>query len=552
MKKIIKKFQKLLLDWIIAPKVKGFLVEMIYGSKKRTRKYWYYQPLGAGLHELEHFKSNAKEPFWLSLDKEIRPAIILDQTTTLKFNEFSGDWMQLGVGTPEGENLDVKIFVNDKLVGAIKNIESDRWHDFRVAMNGNDKAFNLRVEMKGTGRLYLSNPLFKQEKTKAPKNIICIVLDALSPDHFDQQTTPNISTFFKEAAVCDQVYSQGDWTLPAFSSMLTGLYPSRHGVVNPDGHDTALDENINTLSDLLRKAGYRTFGYSSHLRFSPAYGHAKGFERFIFKPTVYDGNHVTAINQTIQHLESHKDESNFVFLHIFDTHPPFRPSGYFKNLSMSMNRREIRKNKYAEAAEEDSVDYIGDERQSKLKEVDLSLKALFSYLQEQSWFQEATVLLTTDHGPVQIQEGKRLLLDPSVLIPLMVKGPMIQNTECSAFIEGNVDLMPSILKVANLDVPKEVDGRLWPFLGGEERGQVFSESLFRTVYESSIRNSMYGYHYKCGFDHITGKIQHENEESIVIFQRKDGREVEKGVGFEQEGLERVRSQFKSRINGENK
>ena len=170
----------------------------------------------------------------------------------------------------------------------------------------------------------------KEKRIKQKKNIICIVLDGLTSELFNEKLTPNICKFFSDGVTCTQAFSQGDWTLPAFSSMLTGLYPTNHGVVNPNEFDSALDGYTKTLPEILKNNGFRTFGYSSHLRFSPAYGHAKGFERFFFNLRDNDNFYFKQINEVSQHLFAHKEESNFLFLHFFDTHPPFTPSGYLK------------------------------------------------------------------------------------------------------------------------------------------------------------------------------------------------------------------------------
>ena len=325
--------------------------------------------------------------------------------------------------------------------------------------------------------------------------------------------------------------------------MLTGLYPSLHGVVNPDEHDSALPKDTETLPDILRKNGYRTFGYSSHLRFSPAYGHAKGFERFLFNPTVYNGNYCVAINKTIQHLEAHQDESNFVLLHIFDTHPPFEPLSYLENLSMEKFRRNITDNQNDKAINEDGTDFIMDECLARLQAVDVTLHALYSYINRQSWKEQATIVLTTDHGPTQLQKGKPLLLDPSVSIPLFVKAPTIKPQICHSFIEGNVDLMPSILYITNIASPNNINGQPWPFLNGQERPQGFSESLYGNVYAACIRDQDFSYHFQYPFNYTTQNIYFDKEQSIVVYRREKGREVETPVEVDSITLNNIRSQI---------
>jgi len=120
--------------------------------------------------------------------------------------------------------------------------------------------------------------------------------------------------------------------LPTFSSMLSSAYPIKHGVYNPDENDSTLPDQYATIPELLLKHGYRTFGYSSHSRFSPSYGHSIGFERFIYRKRNYFDYYTQIITETVSHLEAHKNDNNFIFIHLFDTHAPYYPYSYFTKL----------------------------------------------------------------------------------------------------------------------------------------------------------------------------------------------------------------------------
>jgi len=143
---------------------------------------------------------------------------------------------------------------------------------------------------------------------KDKKNIICIVLDGVS--RHSMVDAPNTNRFFENGVICEKAYTQAYWTLPAFSSMLTGLYPLNHGILGSEDRI-----KVKILPEYLLENGFRTFAYSSHKRFIPIYGHAKGFERFIFRSTNQEHYYPTAINEVILHLEKHKNESNFILLY---------------------------------------------------------------------------------------------------------------------------------------------------------------------------------------------------------------------------------------------
>ena len=100
-----------------------------------------------------------------------------------------------------------------------------------------------------------------------------------------------------------------------FQVCLQVLYPYNHKCNNLDQNDSALSEEILTLPEILLYNNYQTFGNSSHSRFSPSYGHAKCFEWFVFKQRNEKQCYSNIINEAIKHLESNKNDSNFLFFH---------------------------------------------------------------------------------------------------------------------------------------------------------------------------------------------------------------------------------------------
>ena len=531
----MKGLKKILINWILPAGVVDWFRKLKDNrNQKLFRKYWRYVPVKGGMHDVPFFTNNKKEPFWLSLNQEARPSIMFKKQTTLLIDlEHTSNYLHIGVGQPECQKAsDVRVFINGVLVSEIGEMDPSIWHDIKIPVSQFEGQVCIKIDETSDSQTFLSHPIICSSKKRfsMPKNIVCIILDALIHADFEQEDgriTPNINNFFSDATICSQVYSQGDWTLPAFSSMLTGVYPINHGCYNPDQQDSALPDKMATLPQCLLSGSYRTFGYSSHTRFNPAYGHAKGFERFIFRPRDSENYHIQIIDQAISHLEAYKNESNFIFLHFFDTHAPYYPSSFLQNTLMSPFRH---CGAYVKAKKEGINNYIGflrDQRKAKLREIDLALSCLFSYLKTQAWFNEATVILTADHGIPFRHRNMPLLTQNRVHIPLLVKSPLQKSKREGSFIEGNVDLMPSILHIAEIFPPRKIDGRPWPFLGGEKRTQVFSESLYENVYEASIRDDLFCFHFHCPFDKSSGEIYIDQKDVDRIFKRHDGNDVEK-------------------------
>ena len=93
-----------------------------------------------------------------------------------------------------------------------------------------------------------------------------IVVDTLRRDHLgcygeSRPLSPAIDALARESVRFDRAYTTAPWTQPAVASMLTGLYPSGHGL-----HRVArLPDTLETLPEILRERGYTTAGVVSHL-----------------------------------------------------------------------------------------------------------------------------------------------------------------------------------------------------------------------------------------------------------------------------------------------
>ena len=111
-------------------------------------------------------------------------------------------------------------------------------------------------------------------------NILLISIDSLRSDHlscygYGKETSPTIDRLADTGALFETVVSPTSWTLPAHHTLLTGLAPEQHGVIYPTQR---LDTDVTTLAEVLRDAGYFTFGVVSGIYLDASYGFHQGFE----------------------------------------------------------------------------------------------------------------------------------------------------------------------------------------------------------------------------------------------------------------------------------
>ncbi|MFQ5638610.1 MAG: sulfatase [bacterium] len=110
-------------------------------------------------------------------------------------------------------------------------------------------------------------------------NVLLILMDSvrsanLSCYGYHRNTTPNLDKFATQGVLFEQAISESCWTLPAHTSVFTGLYPVNHDVtISKD----ALPKNHPTLAGILKDEGYQTCCFSNNAYISPATGLTRGF-----------------------------------------------------------------------------------------------------------------------------------------------------------------------------------------------------------------------------------------------------------------------------------
>ena len=115
-------------------------------------------------------------------------------------------------------------------------------------------------------------------------NIMIITLVPLRADHlscygYHRDTTPNIDRIAAEGTNFERAYTTATVTPPAHASLLTGLYPSCHGVFSGAG----LGDSVPTMGNLLSDMSYHTVGFVSGSDVGKFKGLDRGFQEFYWK-----------------------------------------------------------------------------------------------------------------------------------------------------------------------------------------------------------------------------------------------------------------------------
>ena len=340
-----------------------------------------------------------------------------------------------------------------------------------------------------------------------PPNVVLITVDCLRRDRisaygYERRTTPFLDSLLDGALHATSAHSASSWTCPSVCSLLTGLYPHRHGGglvpgepknLSKDDLPTKLPADVPTLADRLRERGYVTgaFGavWNAHLPLAGRFDEMVLLE----KP----GNVLTG--RALDWVRR-QDGPFLLWLHLGDTHEPLDVPRDLREAFGSVPK--VRKAKtWAFTKAEDAVGSEAFMRyrdartrlyDAAVRSVDRILEDFMRDLERLGVRDRTVVVVSSDHGEEfweHRDEEMDSFFDPRnvfgtghghhlfqvhLLVPLIVVGPDVPAGPISQNA-SLVDVMPTMLELVG-DGGERLDGR--SLLGpAAERRPIFAEAM---------------------------------------------------------------------------
>ena len=327
------------------------------------------------------------------------------------------------------------------------------------------RASGLLVAAFALAFLYVRMPESGARVDKAPCercNVILISFDTVRADHlgaygYERPTTPNVDALAAKSAVFERAISQAPWTLPAHGAMLSGLYPSRLGVLRYPATRVLSDQNT-VLPEVFKAAGYATAGFTGGGFVSDHYGFNRGFDVYSSRGRRYEHN----LDDTLDWLSTHKDKPFFLFFHGYDAHRPY----YSKPVDKAaMGLPEDSANDQSHFCLQDSrerpddagLDRILRYYDAAIHHGDRGIGILLDTLQKQGLMENTVILLTSDHGEEFFEHGNcdhvRFVYDESVHVPLMVYVPKMtpSGKRIDGLVPASISVSRTLLDLVGID-----------------------------------------------------------------------------------------------------
>ena len=193
-------------------------------------------------------------------------------------------------------------------------------------------------------------------------NVVFVTVDTLRADHlgcygYPRPTSPFLDSIAAEGTRCADATAAASWTKPATGTILTGLYPSRHGALY-HGSMLHLPEGKETLAEAFRNRGYVTAGFVANPNLKRVFAFDRGFDVYFDSPvedTVtlacirgsgfgrmlmtllrhqfnwnYE-NDIARMNQEVlAWLDKNHAQRFFLYAHYIDPHIPYDPPARYR------------------------------------------------------------------------------------------------------------------------------------------------------------------------------------------------------------------------------
>ena len=348
-------------------------------------------------------------------------------------------------------------------------------------------------------------------------NLILLTLDSLRKDRLNfYNKESNIFTLYinklaEKSIVFYNMITASTCTDPSVASIMTGVYPNKHKVINLA--DKLKIKDIPTLAEILKENNFTTVGFVAVEHLNSYFCFNRGFDYF------FDHNHTfipidpilrkkipfikiknkevdiqrlvkfvikkifdeetknrlfvhcapgDVINTKVKRFfEKHKIRDRlFLWIHYFDIHMRWDYKGGIKE-------------PFKEKLPPEDLLYYNNIYDSSVIQQDKILGQLFSILEEYQLLDNSIIVVTADHGeyifdnpkePI-IHEGHgRTLYECEINVPFILYLPKKNNYIKKIYQQTRtVDIMPTLLSLLGIKKEKETDGiDLSPLLKGEE------------------------------------------------------------------------------------
>lgn len=315
-----------------------------------------------------------------------------------------------------------------------------------------------------------------------PRNVVVLVVDCLRADHvgaygYHRPTTPNIDRLAADSLLFERAVSPSNWTKPSIASLITGTRVSQHRLT--EGHASGddgllrshvLSPDLVTIAEAFREAGHATGAFINQGHLAAYMGFDQGYDEYLA-----DLHDPQVVERFAGWLDGIGERPFFAYLHLLDLHFPYTAQDHIDIFTEETGERRIKSMMRSDTAgfhelvETDGLSEA-DKREvaalydGELLGVDDTVRRALAVLADRALYEDAFVVLTSDHGEAfwehgRFEHGDDILWDEVVRVPLLIKLP--GNRHAGRRLAETVrviDVMPTLLEAQALSAVPGIGG----------------------------------------------------------------------------------------------
>jgi arylsulfatase A-like enzyme/Tfp pilus assembly protein PilF len=311
----------------------------------------------------------------------------------------------------------------------------------------------------------------------ADYNLLVITLDTTRADRlgaygYKTAQTPNLDSLAQKGVMFQQCYTPVPLTLAAHCSIFSGQYPLAHHVRGNGLY--MLSQDTDTLAEQMKKNGYQTFAVIGSFVLLGKFGLNQGFDLYddTLNSHVMYNNYDSEIPASMvyskfqQWFTKNHQQKFFAWVHFYDPHKPYNAPREYQEKFKDDNEGRYD----AELAFTD--EYVG-------KVIDT--------LKSARVLENTLVIIVGDHGEAfgeHLEYGHGIFCyEESMKVPLIFYNPRLLPNPLQVKTRVDlVDLMPTILELYKLEIPKGNQGKsMIHLLAGQEETsprELYFESMY--------------------------------------------------------------------------
>jgi arylsulfatase A-like enzyme/predicted Zn-dependent protease len=288
-------------------------------------------------------------------------------------------------------------------------------------------------------------------------NVILITLDTTRADHlacygYPDVKTPNLDALAARGVLFEQAATAAPLTLPAHCTIMTGMYPTFHGVrVNGN---TALSDEQTTLAEIVAAQGYQTGAFIGAFVLDGRWGLNQGFQHYDDQFDLKKYKHLDlgevqrpgseVMDAALAWLDAEKAHPFFAWIHLYDPHAPYEPPEPY----------------YSEYVQRGRVGLYDGE----IASMDSQIGRCVAWLEKNGLDDNSIIVLIGDHGEGLGSHGEGthgyFIYDYAAHVPFIIVTPLpgTQGVRVSSQVRA-ADVFPTVLGLLGIKGRAAVHGR---------------------------------------------------------------------------------------------